>query len=442
MEAEKNVESGVGDSTTAQKKRWFGFVYKREFPVVALAIVVEVLYFSLFKYNEQGFLTFLMVVGALYLMYWFFKDRVTITVEGSNIFMQKKGKGEVLAVLLALASQLAVAQPIPPITPIDLSQLTVTPAGLEMNAVPSGTPVHDPKMFFLETMRNIEEKFYQYNSLVRATETVKFLQAQLENAQKMKEKAQDIYDLQRDIREDLKRVKALKDFGLADFVYLSENILGESLNPADYMIDAEGEDYQNIKRMMDYKAEGKINDDAQYLYSFMTRFRAKDSIDGGTEIKRHDQVAKILGFNESWRRLVGVEDYKLALVQIRIGEMSKEKIHDNYSLILKDTLSMTDGERLDMDRKMLLELAEAENLIADGHRMLLKQSNESVEMIRSTLIKQEKNRKINLAYRVLAGKPYSKNKGFRLADYRTNVGRVSHLNSRYKVAKNKAKVKS
>lgn len=333
----------------------------------------------------------------------------------------------VIGVLLLMAMRVN-GQPgdyIPAITSIDLSSvkgLGVLAEPLPMEATP-GQPVADPVQRFLTKLKMIEDKRFQYNQLVRQNESVLFLKQSLISIRQTRDRMQEVYDLQERIRHDLKKVKALKDFGIADMVYMSEKILGESLNPADYMIETNSEAFENIKRKFSYRASTKVSSDARDVYRFLTQYRESDSIKGYTEVERFNEIAHVLGYGSGWRNYVAEQQLRSAMAQNRLYDVMEDKVKRNWSLILtSDTMSMSDGERLQADREMVSMLAEIER-----GRLETAKTIEEVAMKEQQrmfmyldLAARERIMQSTFAKVVSFGK-YKKNKGFRMVDHKVTM---------------------
>lgn len=301
---------------------------------------------------------------------------------------------------------------VPMITPITMSPTSVMAEPLSI--APVGTPTTDAGLHFLIKLKGIEDQMYHYNSLIRATESVQFMVAQLQSLQEQKEKLQKVYNLQEDIRNDLKKVKALKDFGIADVLYLSEQILGESLNPADYMISTDWEFHEDLKRAVSYRPSSNISSDARAVYKFLTRYREGDTL----QIQRFNEIADVLGFERGWRDYTRQQQIVAGLAQIRSSDLLLERLQGYMDMtITKDTLSMSDGERLGLMIKYTEMMGKAQNDKLQAAKLIEGVVKEEKEERLRRLRRMTKEASQQRAFRKIVYVNYNKNKGFRLADY-------------------------
>lgn len=301
---------------------------------------------------------------------------------------------------------------IPPITPITPNPTSVMAEPLSMT--PVGTPTSDVGVQFLMKLKGIEDNLYHFNSLIRATETVQFLRSQLIELQEQKERLQKVYNLQEDIRNDLKKVKALKDFGIADVLYLSEQILGESLNPADYMISTDWEFHEDLKRAVSYRPSSNISSDARAVYKFLTRYREGDTL----QIQRFNEIADVLGFERGWRDYTRQQQIVAGLAQIRSSDLLLERLQGYMDMtITKDTLSMSDGERLGLMIKYTEMMGKAQNDKLQAAKLIEGVVKEERDERLKRLRRMTKEASQQRAFRKIVYMNYNKNKGFRLADY-------------------------
>jgi len=329
-----------------------------------------------------------------------------------------------LVIIGMLAVKMVYAQ-IPEITQISSSPTSIMAE--PTSEVPVGQPTSDVGLHYLLKLKGIEDQMYHYNSLIRSTESVKFMISQLQELQEQKERLQKVYDLQENIRNDLKKVKALKDFGVADVLYLSEQILGESLNPADYMINTDWEFHEDLKRAVSYKPSSNISSDARTVYKFLTRYREGDTL----EIQRFNEIADVLGFERGWRDYTKQQKIVTGLAQIRSSDLLLERLQKYMDMtIKKDTLSMSDGERVSLMIKYTEMMGKAQNDKLNAAMLIENVIKEEKEQRLIRLKRMTQEAAQQRAFRKIVYMNYNKNKGFKMADYETKKESSPRLSNR------------
>ncbi len=330
-----------------------------------------------------------------------------------------------IAFLTILVRSVFSQGPIPPITSIPLKPTSVLAEPL--TAIPVGQPTSDAGLQFMMKLKGIEDQMYHYNSLIRATESVQFLRSQLQELQEQKERLQKVYDLQENIRNDLKKVKALKDFGVADVLYISEQILGESLNPADYMINTDWEFHEDLKRAVSYRPSSNITSDARTVYKFLTRYREGDTL----QIQRFDEIAEVLGFDRGWRDYTKQQKIVTGLAQIRSSDLLLERLQKYMDMtIMNDTLSMSDGERVSLMIKYTEMMGKAQNDKLNAAMLIENVIKEEKEQRLIRLKRMTQEAAQQRAFKRIVYMNYNKNKGFKMADYEIKKESSPRLSNR------------
>ncbi len=337
-------------------------------------------------------------------------------------------KKSLFIVLLLMCSGISKAQLeilpaitiIPPPAPI----AEVIPPGA---LVVTGAPVHDEGLTFMMKLKAIEDNIAHAGASIRGLETVTFLRHQLINIRETRDKIQKAYDLQEKIRNDLKKVKALKDFSVADAVYLSEKVLGESLNPADYMIRTNWKWHEDLKRSLSYDAGSQLSSDAKSVYRFLTQYREGDTV----EVARFDEIADVLGFESDWRNYDKEQAIRAMLAKRRVAEMKKKNLKTQYDLVSgNDTLSMDDGKRMELILSLEDQMAKVEEDISISSKDFLKMMEEQNQRESFFIKKIAEEMNTQQSYNNIVMYHYNKNKGFKMVDYRIEKNGSPRLSNR------------
>lgn len=311
-----------------------------------------------------------------------------------------------------------------------INPLPYTPTGI-VEAFPAEIPagailVTDPRFSWLEKLKGIEDGLYRMNESARSLEMVMFMKQQLIAAREARDKLQKAYDLEEKIRNDLKKLKALKDFSLADAVYLSERVLGESLNPADYMLRTNWKWHEDLKRSFSYDASSQISGDARSVYNFLTEYKEGQPRD----IRRFDEIADVLGYGTEWRDYEKQQKVQAMLTKRRVYEMMKKNIDKQIQLVTSDTLSMDDGTRM----RLILDLEEksstVEEKIAESNKEYSAMIDEKIRREVYYLKKISKEEEDQKTYKNIVLLNYNKAKGFRMMDYKIEMNGSTKLSNR------------
>ncbi len=312
-----------------------------------------------------------------------------------------------------------------------INPIPYTPTGI-VEAFPASVPagaiiVTDPKQSWLEKLKGIEDGLYRINESARGLEIVMFLKQQLIAAREARDKIQKAYDLSEKIRNDLKKLKALKDFSLADAMYLSERVLGESLNPADYMLRTNWKWHEDLKRSFSYEASANLSTDAKTVYNFLTEYTEGEDT---RDIRRFDEITDVLGYGEEWKKYEKEQRVTAMLTKRRVYEMMKKNIQKQITLVTSDTLSMDDGTRM----KLLLDLEErsstVEEKIAESNKEYSNMLDEKIEKELNYQIKISKEEERQKTFKTIVLLNYNKSKGFRMVDYRIEKNGTTQLSNR------------
>jgi hypothetical protein len=298
-------------------------------------------------------------------------------------------------------------------------------AKLPVDQVPVGTPVHDPGAKYLMKLKAIEDKRAYANQLIRQTETVQRTIQILQTAREQKEEIQTIYNLQRDIRNDLKKLKAIKDMTIHDVAYFAETIIGESLNPADYMIDMDEDWGKDFKRAIQYRPSTKVSSDSKSIVRFLTRYREGDTL----TIRRFDQIAEVIGVSAGWRNYMEEEELRNALVKKRTNEMLENKIKELMEMTLTiDSLSMSDGERATLLLELYSKLSDVNDNIYEAGKVIENKSKEEIKKMAINVAIMNQEIAEQRIFRAIVHSEYKKNKGFRMASYKHGESQMPKLN--------------
>jgi hypothetical protein len=262
------------------------------------------------------------------------------------------------------------------------------------------TAVSAPIMEWLQESQTAQMVANFAEQIKKYEEMIKKAQDQVDSVSKVRAELQKSYDFAEKNYQKLKKVAAgIKDFNLKGFIYFTELGLSRSLNPADYMLQIDNDEYNKFKKSISYDPGSDISARARYSYAYLA------NLDNA-----------VLDLN-TW-----VAASRVNKLKNQLQTMESSRVVDSISLVAIDrllhdsTLVMSDGERLQA-------LLQAQKILADNA------ANRTDEL---SGIEDELNRKIieagviernhNTAnsiyayYNVITTR-WNTNKGFSLAKY-------------------------
>ncbi|MDR0618291.1 MAG: hypothetical protein LBG17_00135 [Bacteroidales bacterium] len=262
------------------------------------------------------------------------------------------------------------------------------------------TVVSAPIMEWLEESQTAQMVANFAEQIKKYEEMIGWARDQIDKVKEVKGELQKTYDFAERNYQKLKRVaEGIKDFNLKGFVYFAEQELGRSLNPADYMLHIDNEEYNKFRKAISYDPGNNVSTRAQYAYNYLAGLdNAVLDLQLWTKAREKKKLVDDIRASDASR----VVD-SMALVTIR-------------RLLYDTTLVIGDGERLQL-------LLQAQKILADNA------ANRTVEL---GSIEEELNRKIIelevirrnhntansiYAYNNVITARWSNNKGFSLAKY-------------------------
>jgi hypothetical protein len=246
-----------------------------------------------------------------------------------------------------------------------------------------------------QTIASFNQQIQQFESMIKKA------QDQIDNVIKVKNELQKTYDFYERNYKKLKNVaEGIKDFNLEGFIYFTEQKLDRSLNPADYMLRINNDEYTKFKKAISYDPRSNVSARARYSYRYLANLDPAESLS--------DLLFWFTAKNEN--------EMKNQMQAMESAHMLDSVALEAINRVLNDsTLVMSDGERLEI-------LLQAQKILADND--LNRENLESVEESLNRKLIQEviNQRKINeinalYAYQNVMIRRWDANKGFSLAKY-------------------------
>jgi hypothetical protein len=233
-------------------------------------------------------------------------------------------------------------------------------------------------------------------------------QKQIDKVSEVKGKLQEQYNFyERNYEKTKKIAKGMEDFTLEGFIYFAEQELDRSLNPADYMLKIDNDEYKKFKKSISYDPGNNVSARARYSYRYLANLDPTEALSDllfWVTAKEENKIKQELLAMESSR----VVD-SIALVTID-------------RLLNDTTLVMSDGERLQA-------LLQAQKILADNAANRNNELGSIEEKLNRQLIQEVVNqRKINeinilYAYQNVMIRRWDANKGFSFSKYAKTRGK-------------------
>jgi len=290
--------------------------------------------------------------------------------------------------------------------------------------------VTNPSSDFADALRWAEEKVYMVNEKTHNAQLLLKIKQQLQEMQKVKEATEDYYKLAEKVQDDLKKLGAVANGGLPAFVHACEIVLGETLNPADYVPNVDSKLTKDFRKMVSYDSYSQISQDTREIQKELFEF--SENPDKMQELSLTSHLAEIAGLSHNWRgykrNLFALNADRTKYVSIELKNASSKLLEQ---LQEEGDLALTEAERMDMLIKavnMYREAVVLEEIYADQVQEMLDEAGPTeADMVDYV----EKGIEIKLDYTLKnVVQPYSKNSGFSLAKFDKKAGKVANLNKR------------
>lgn len=286
--------------------------------------------------------------------------------------------------------------------------------------------VTDPARDFQDHLKWIEEKIWQENEALDRAEMIVKLREQLEQLQEARRNIEETYRLQRQVQEDLKVLGAVADGGFAGLVNAFEIILGEPLNPADYIPNIP--EFSDFRSAMDYNAASYLSSDTRQAHRELFTHDSDDpdrraDLDLTRNARRlNASMVNLFAVSQGWR------DYQDELEAQAI--LQKKAMADKLREMAKKM-----SEELQTDGLFAMSSAERMQLLLTTSDLMYRASELELEVAREVAAKLEKNKpspfelvnltntgvRIRMAHTLRATvRPYNSNQEFSLVEFERN----------------------
>jgi hypothetical protein len=253
-----------------------------------------------------------------------------------------------------------------------------------------------------QMISNLTQQINQFETMITKA------REQIDMVMKVKDELQKTYDFYERNYEKLKKIaEGIKDFNLEGFIYFAERKLQRSLNPSDYMLRIDNDEYNKFKKSISYDPGTGVSARAKYSYRYLATLNPTEALSDllfWFTAKNEDKLKNEIAAMESSRVLDSIAFQALQRI-----------LHD-------ETLVMSDGERLSI-------LLQAQKILADNDAKRKDELESIEEALNRKLIQEVVNqRKINeinslYAYQNVMVQRWDANKGFSLTKYAKTRGK-------------------
>lgn len=229
-----------------------------------------------------------------------------------------------------------------------------------INKVKAQAVVTDPKSMYQRMMQHLKDANQWTNENIANAKLFVEARKRLQQLDSTKQVLQGHYNYAKKIQAELEKIRAIKNMKISDGVYLTERLLGEKLNPAEYIPRTEFT--KKLRENVNNNSSSNVAYDAKVLYRDFFNYE---------ELKKYDkeELAKLeASLNEAQMQLKIQE--LLAVIETcnRTIDMAQEQ----YDILNMDKkLKMTDGERLAAMNKCNRILLDAIELRNDAQNKLI-----------------------------------------------------------------------
>jgi hypothetical protein len=247
-----------------------------------------------------------------------------------------------------------------------------------------------------ELIAGFAEQINQFENMIEKAKK------QIDEVMKVKDELQKTYNFYERNYEKLKKVvEGIKDFNLEGFIYFAEQKLDRSLNPADYMLKINNEEYNKFRKSISYNPGSNVSARAKYSYRYLTDLNPADALG--------DLLYWVTAKNENE-------------IKNQLLSMESSRVVDSMALVAIDrllhdsTLVMSDGERL--QTLLLAQKILADNAANRTNELSSIEDELNRRIIEAKAIERNHNTANSIyAYNNVITARWNTNKGFSLSKY-------------------------
>lgn len=288
---------------------------------------------------------------------------------------------------------------------------------------------HDAMSNFQRMLEFAEEKQWEINAALDRVEQIETLREQLVALQETKKNVEMSYQMAKRAEDDMKVLGSVADGGIHSLANAFEVILGQSINPADYIPKVPGT--QNLRNAFEYDAASYLSDNTRSAHKELFTFNADDETneDGNSLTKNlrafGESSAAVFGMSQAWEKYAEeVKARNILKKKAQAEELRTQAKALQVEIETPELMNLTAADRMNFmnlvtemyDKANRLDMEVVEEVKAE----IEKQLPSNYELV--LLIEEGVSIKLQNTLKQVV-KPYVSNQKFSLSKYEKSYSR-------------------